>query len=166
MRNDDIGEGAKENYSPQMLLLAASVLAPSSSAATAPLTQHQALPALQGLILPRAQRHIPAVSLAPAPASVRLSGGQTSLGTDEPKPWLLSFWPGRSPAGSTPWCLGTAWGRGQGRGGDGWPSAKPSAADLVLLWQCLLYSLVPAPSFSQYHQCSVHPCSGGVMGYP
>lgn len=44
-------------------------------AATAPLTQRQAVPALQGLILPKAQWHIPAISLGPAPASVCLSGG-------------------------------------------------------------------------------------------
>uniref|UniRef100_A0A8C0UYX9 Fatty acid 2-hydroxylase n=1 Tax=Cyanistes caeruleus TaxID=156563 RepID=A0A8C0UYX9_CYACU len=43
-------------------------------------------PALQGLILPQAQQHIPAVSCVPAPASVRLSGGETSSRTDEPKP--------------------------------------------------------------------------------
>lgn len=49
-----IGEGAKENLSLWMLLLVVSVSAPSSSVATAPLTQRRRVPALQGLILPKA----------------------------------------------------------------------------------------------------------------
>lgn len=48
-------------------------------------------PALQYLILPKDQQHIPAVSCVPAPASVRLSAGETSSGTDEPKPLGCSY---------------------------------------------------------------------------
>lgn len=48
---------------------------------------------------------------------------------------------------------------GQGQHGDRWPLAKLSTADLVLLWQCLLCSSVPAPSLSRCHQRLVHHCS-------
>lgn len=71
----------RENLSPWLQYQAESVSASSSFAATAPLSQHQPLQHC------RAQQHIPAVSCVPAPASVRLSGGETSSGTDEPKPF-------------------------------------------------------------------------------
>lgn len=75
--------------------------------------------------------------------------------------WLLSFRPGWSPAGSAP---PRPLAQGQGRC---WGRAAPAepAAAVPCRGQGLPYSWgrqQPTP----FHQCSAHPCSGGVTGSP
>lgn len=120
-------------------------------------------PALQGLILLQAQQHIPAVSCVPASASVRLPGGETRSGTDEPKPLGCSHFSQahQQTSYTSRSCLSWSW-QGQGMeaaGGTGhWHSP------LLPIRCCMLVSAVqigPSTVLSQCHPCSVHSCSAG-----